>query len=76
MLSWVTAIPYSPWKHSRMAYMGLVPISPKTTPSAARDSWASRRLLLASDLLFPGSFRFVPLAVSVEIAIGRLSSYS
>ncbi len=40
-LIWLTAIPYSPWKHSRMAYIGLVPISPKTTPRAASDSCAS-----------------------------------
>jgi hypothetical protein len=32
-----TAIPYRPWKHSRTAYRELVPISPKTTPRAARD---------------------------------------
>ena len=34
----VTAMPYSLLKHSRMAYSGLVPISPYTTPSAASAS--------------------------------------
>ena len=32
----VGIIPYSP-KHSLRAYRGLVPISPKTTPKAAKD---------------------------------------
>src|SRR5688500_2793673 len=33
----------APWKHSRIAYSGLVPMSPKTTPRHARES-AQKRL--------------------------------
>lgn len=37
-LAGVGSIPWLEWKDSRMAYMGLVPMSLKTTPRAARES--------------------------------------
>ena len=38
MLISLTAIPCAGLKHSRSAYSGLVPMSPKTTPSAVMTS--------------------------------------
>ncbi len=39
-LACVGGTAYSPKKHSRIAYSGLVPMSPYTTPSAPRQSSA------------------------------------
>ncbi len=44
MFASFTAMPCSGLKHSRKAYSGLVPMSPKTTPSAARTSLRSAPL--------------------------------
>ncbi len=42
-LSGVGGTPCGPVKHSFSAYSGLVPMSPKTTPSAVSDRTASAR---------------------------------
>ena len=43
-LTGVGRTPSEPWKHSRRAYSGLVPISPNTTPSAATMSQLEERV--------------------------------